>query len=193
MSDSKLFVQLLCLLYRPRNRNKTEEVSEGGESAAHNAWTILHNCKVQPGTDENGEVETAAFISFVDEAQRLSAEADRLEVCNITLGEILARGPVGADDIFPFEPSRDVLDRIELEDMRRGFRTGCCNKRGITSRSPFDGGGQERELADYYRSQAIALHNTYPYLAGALEGLAKSYENDGLRHDLDAKLRREER
>ncbi len=194
MSDANLFVELLCLAYRPRNRDKAdEEVSEGDEAAAHNAFTILHNCRIQPGTDENGSVDAETLLSFVSEAQGLATEKDRLEVCNITLGEILARGPIGEDGTFPFEPSRDVLDRIENEDMRQGFHTGCYNKRGVMSRNPYDGGDQERELVDFYRTQANAFHDIYPYLSGILEKLAKTYENEGLRHDLDAKLRREER
>ncbi|MEQ1940677.1 hypothetical protein ABMA46_20785 [Mesorhizobium sp. CN5-321] len=193
MADPNLFVELLCLAFKPRHRTEEKELSEGEKAAAERAWHVLHNCTTQPGTNENGEVDRAKFVAFVDDARNLAQENDRVEICDAILGEIIARGPTGADGTFPFEPARDVLDRVELEDMRRGFHTGCFNKRGVTTRGPLDGGEQERELAAYYRKNATALHNSHPYLAGALEGLAKTYENDGLREDIEARLRREGR
>lgn len=75
--------------------------------------------------------------------------------------------------------------------MRHGFQIGACNKRGTTSRAYDEGGGQERKLADTYRNHARALRNSHPNVAAALEELAGWYENDGLREDLRAKLRRE--
>ena len=75
--------------------------------------------------------------------------------------------------------------------MRRGFQIGARNKRGGISRDNDEGGNQERKLADTYRRYVLALHNSHPNLAAALEEIARSYENDGLHQDLQAKLRRE--
>ncbi len=84
-----------------------------------------------------------------------------------------------------------MIERIGSEEMLRGFRTGCFNKRGITSRGVFDGDGQERALAAEYRANAKALEMTHPQLAATLEDLAKSYDRDGLMEDLEVRLRRE--
>jgi hypothetical protein len=61
----------------------------------------------------------------------------------------------------------------------------------MTSRLPGEGGGQERRLADYYRQQARALSCTHINLAATLEDLARYYERDGQREDMDAKLQSE--
>ena len=132
-----------------------------------------------------------AFDKFIDEARELCRAADRLRVCDFTLGQLLAYAPADSDGIGPFGPVRDVLDRPELEAMRRGFQIGARNKRGGTSRDYDEGGNQERKLADTYRGHARALHNSHPNLAAALEELARWYESDGRREDLRAKLRRE--
>ena len=84
-----------------------------------------------------------------------------------------------------------MLDRPELETMRNGFAVGATNKRGVTSRAYDEGGGQERELAGSYRARARALHISHVHVAAALEQLASWYENDGLREDIQARLRRE--
>lgn len=191
MSDPKLFTELLCILYKPASGNRGEPPSEAMRTAAEIAWRVLHHCRRQPGTQPDGSIDRDTFIRFIDEARELCREADRLGVCDSMLGQILAHAPAGSDGVWPFEPARDVLDRPELEDMRRGFQNGARNKRGVTSRAYDEGGGQERTLADTYRSYARAAHNSHVNIAAVLEGIARSYENEGLREDLEAKLRLE--
>ena len=78
-----------------------------------------------------------------------------------------------------------------MEEMRRGFTIGARNKRGVTSRSPRDGGAQERDLAANYHSQAARVQYSHPNVAAMLEEIAKSYERDGKREDIEASLRKE--
>ncbi len=73
--------------------------------------------------------------------------------------------------------------------MRHGFLLGTMNKRGTSSRSYDEGGDQERALAREYRVHSRALQHSHPNVATTLEELARSYETDGVREDLGAKLR----
>jgi hypothetical protein len=123
----------------------------------------------------------------------LCQNADRLEVCDSTLGQILAHASPDPDGVWPPEPVRNLLDRSEMLEMRSGFSIGARNKRGMTSRAYDEGGGQERRVAEIYREQARALHNSHINVAAMLDRLATWYENDGLQEDLRAKLRREGR
>jgi hypothetical protein len=84
-----------------------------------------------------------------------------------------------------------VLNRLDFEEMRSGFSMGARNRRGVTSRAYDEGGGQERNLAATYRAHAHALQDSHVNVAAVFEQLASWYENDGLREDLQAKLRRE--
>lgn len=192
MSHPEVFVELLSLIYKPKN-GEPREVSEGGKLAAESAWAVLHTCKRQPGSDEDGNFTEESVRAFVAKARELAKEQDRLEVCDLQLGEIMARGNADADGVFPSKPIRDVIEQISSPDMLDGFRTGCFNKRGVYSRGVFDGGEQERDLANEYRKHAKALEITHPMVASALYDLAKSYDRHGLMEDLDAKLRREGR
>ena len=119
--------------------------------------------------------------------------ADRLEVCDITLGQILAHAPNGADGFWPGDSARVLLERAPSEDMLRGFYTGSMNKRGVHSRAAYEGGDQERELAAHYRHHASGLEETHPQVGKALHELARSYDRHGAIEDLDAKLRIEGR
>jgi hypothetical protein len=191
MSDPKLFTELICLLYLPANQKRRDPVGKAAEVTAQIAWRVLHGCRQQPGTQTDGRIDPEQFVRFVDEARHLCREADRLGSCDSTLGQILAHAPPDRDGVWPFEPARDVLDRPEVEQMREGFAVGTMNKRGVTTRAYDEGGGQERQLAVTYRGHARALHNSHVHVAATLEQIASYYENDGLREDLRARLRRE--
>ena len=191
MEEPALFKDLLCLLYKPEHGERDEPATDASRSGAETAWKILHACTRQPGTQADGSIDPSTFTLFIDTTRELCREADRLTMCEQTLGQILAHAPSDEDGTWPVAPARDVLDRWDLEEMRKGFYIGTHNKRGGTVRAPFDGGDQERDLSISYRSQAERIHYTHPNLAATLEKIAKSYEQEGTRHDLDATLRKE--
>lgn len=190
-SNPQIFVELLCLAYRPKGA-EPRELTDGEQAAADNAWHVLHACKRQPGTGHNGSVDAERFHKFVADARKLAAAEQRLGVCDGTLGGIFAHAPVGEDGIFPFEPARDVMEEVATKELFSGFRAGCYNKRGVTTRDPFSGGGLERDLAEQYRAYSKSLEISHPRLAAVLEQLASSYDHEGHLEDLDAELRREQ-
>lgn len=191
MSEPSLFAELISLLYKPRHQEREEPSTEGAQNAASHAWKILHACKRMPGTGSDGRVDADAFTQFIDSVQELCRQADRQAVGDLTLGEILAHAPADEDGAWPFAPAREILDRSGADDLRRGFSVGVFNKRGVTCRSPCEGGGQERNLASYYRSQAERVQYSHPNVAAVLEGIAKSYEYHGKCEDDEAGLRKE--
>lgn len=191
MSEPQLFAELISLLYKPMHQEREEPLTEGAQNAASHAWKILHACKRIPGTGSDGRIDADAFTQFVDSVRELCSQADRQAVADLTLGEILAHAPADQDEAWPFAPAREILERPELVDMRRGFNTGVFNKRGVTCRSPCEGGGQERDLASYYRGQAERVQYSHPNVAAMLEDIAKMYEHHGKHQDDEANLRKE--
>ncbi|MGP8540772.1 hypothetical protein [Pseudomonas protegens] len=190
MSEPELFKELICLLYKAEHGDR-EEPSEASKATAERAWSILHSCKRLPGTQPDGSINGDVFFKFIKEARELCSHADRPTMCDQTLGQILAHAPADEDGTWPFTPVRELLDSPELEEMRSGFCIGTSNKRGVTSRLPWDGGEQERTLATYFRDQARRVQYSHPVVATMLEGIAKSYERHGKREDIEASLRKE--
>ncbi|MEI7868862.1 MAG: hypothetical protein WCI11_13300 [Candidatus Methylumidiphilus sp.] len=191
MTEPALFTELLCILYKPKHGEREKPPTEAEQGMAEAAWSVFHACQRQPGTQPDGNINQNTFIQFIDEVRELCTVADRIDVCDYMLGQILAHAPTGIDGVWPFQAAREILDRPKLEVMRRGFQTGVKNKRGMTCRDPYEGGDQERKLADYFREQGQALAFSHVNLADALEQLACWYESDGKREDLDAKFMRE--
>ncbi|MFE8032370.1 hypothetical protein [Thiohalocapsa marina] len=193
ISRPELFTELVCLVYRPDNTasDEAETDSEAEASVVERAWRLLRDCRRQPGTLPSGEIDADACNMFVEETLRLCAVQGRLKMGQYSIGEIFAHASVGEDGVWPGSPAREILTRSDYEDMRRGFEIGTYNKRGITSRSPTDGGDQERDLAEKYRKWGEALVVSHPYIADTLERIARSYEEDARREDNAAALTRE--
>ncbi|KAF0202841.1 MAG: hypothetical protein FD173_1907 [Gallionellaceae bacterium] len=191
MTEPALFAELIRILYKPEHSEWEEPVTDAHRDAAGTAWSILHGCARQPGTGGDGTVDHDAFKQFINDARELCRQADRLDMCDQTLGQVLAHAPSDENGLWPFAPAREVLEPIEMEEMRKGFHVGARNKRGVTSRGMWDGGGQERDLAAHYRSHAEKLHLTQPNVADLLDKIARSYEHDGKREDTEANLRKE--
>lgn len=187
-SNPKVFGDFICMVYKPSNRTEEPEISEQQSQLASHAWRILNDCETMPGTAHDGTFDPVAFKSFVAEARRLCAEADRLGSCESVLGQVLSHAPADADGVWPFGPARDVLDHPDHERMREGFEVGTHNNRGVVSKSYAEGGGQERNLAVRYRRHAAGLHNSHPLVAAMLESIAESYDHDGKREDDRAKM-----
>jgi hypothetical protein len=191
MTEPALFTELICFLYKPEHKDRDEPITDATRAAAKIAWSVLHACTRQPGTQLDGRIDHDAFTQFIEEARELCRQADRLTMSEQTLGQILAHAPPDEDGAWPFLPARDILDRPEMEEMRRGFAIGTHNKRGVTSRSPWDGGDQERDLSVDYQRQAERIQYSHPNLAAKLDEIAKSYEREGSREDVSARLRKE--
>lgn len=190
-SDPALFVELLCVLFKPRHGERTEPVTESQQAAAFTAWDVLHACRRLPGTRDDGTIDAADMMQFVDELMARCRDVDRREVGAEMLGQILAHAPSDDDGSWPCFAVREVLERPELEDMRRGFRTGIFNNRGTTWRSPTDGGEQERALSRSFAGKAAKIQHTHPLVAAVLEDLAADYLRDAHNEDIDARLNEE--
>lgn len=190
-SDPALFVELLCILFKPRHEERTEPVTESMQAAAFTAWGVLHACRRLPGTCDDGTIDAAVITQFVDELLRRCTEVDRLEIGAEMLGRILAHAPADDDGGWPCLAVREVLERPDLEDMREGFRSGVFNKRGVTWRSPTAGGEQERALSRSFAEKATKIRDTHPLVASVLDDLAAGYLRDAHNEDIDARLNEE--
>lgn len=187
-SNARIFADFICMVYKPHTRAEELEITEQQQELARHAWHILNDCESMPGTTHGGMLDSETFKTFVVEARRLCAEADRLGSCDSVLGQILSHAPADGDGVWPFGPARDVLDHADHERMREGFEVGTHNNRGVVNKSYAEGGGQERNLAARYQKHASALHNSHPLVAAMLESIAESYDCDGKREDDRAKM-----
>jgi hypothetical protein len=190
MSEPDLFVELLCLHYKPKD-GEALQATESEREAADSAWRVFQACKRQPGSDGSGNFTEESVNAYVTKVRELAATHHRLEACDHKLGEIMGRADRGQNGVFPSQPIRDAIEDIGTEEMLKGFAAGCFDRQRAFSRGAFEGGDQERDLAGRYRAKAEALQITHPKIADVLFRLASTYDREGRTEDTDLLLRRE--
>ena len=161
---------------------------EAQRSIANQAWTLLHNWKHVPGSSD-GKVDGAALEKWVKEARILFEKAGRAEIGDQKIGEVLAQSPRDEDGTWPCLPVPELIEIARSSEMETGIAVGAANKRGVTTRSPTDGGKQERDLAEQYRNRSAKTRLEFPRTSATLAKIADSYEWDAKHHDDDAERR----
>lgn len=192
-SDAASFVQMIEMVFKPANSNDETEETKSPEavSIASNAFRLLRRWSIVPGTRDDGVVDESSLRSWLDEARRLLAASDRLDIGELQIGEVLAHSPEDPDGTFPTLPVRNVMEDAPDDRLARGFGIGVYNMRGVTSRGMTDGGQQEYDLAGKYAKWAERAQATHPRTAAALRDIAESFRADGRRNDEEARRRME--
>lgn len=184
--DPEVFVDLINLVFKPAN-NLEEDREPVAPNVAQNAFRLLREWRVVPGSESDGRIDAGALGRWLAGARELLAASDRLEIGELQIGEVLAHAPQDPDGTFPTLPVRDVLELAPNDRLERGFAIGLFNKRGVTSRGLTDGGKQEYALADQYEGWALAVQATHPRTAAVLRQVASGYREDGRRNDDETK------
>ena len=178
-ADPGLFVDLVCLV----NSHKTVMVDTAAVSRDV-AWSVVHGAQFFPGREtDTGRINSARLHDWVVEARRLFEDRQQTELGDLYIGEILARIPKGSDGVWPAEEVRRLLDQVGTDEFDRGLVMGAFGGRGVVVRDPYEGGRQERELAEQYRCWAEEVDAEWPRTGRVLRQLANLYERDAARED----------
>ena len=192
-TEPHFFIEVLSKVYRPSQESGFEEPPpddlEREQAIATQAYNLLRAWRRIPGTADDGILEPAALEGWVREARIRAAQVGRDAIADQQIGQVLAHAPRDPEGIWPALPVRELIEITRSQELESGLFVGVHNSRGVTSRAMNDGGAQEHDLARYYRrcSEATALE--WPRTSAVLEQIAKSYEEEGNRHDEDAERR----
>ena len=106
-------------------------------------------------------------------------ESGHLEVSQQTIGEVFIHTPEDPEGLWIHRSVADVLNQREFDEMRKGFRIGLFNSRGVTN---WTQGEKEYELAEDYRQKAEEVElEGFQRLASVLRKLAETYDRQGNR------------
>ena len=150
---------------------------------ARQAYHVLEDWSLVPGARDDGSIDGAVLNEWVNVARRLCAEAELVDIGDLRIGQVLSAAPVVAGDAWPPEAIREVIENCRSRRLEDGFANGVFNCRGVTLRSPTDGGKQERDLAARYRADALVCATGWPRTCAVLERIANSYDADAKWHD----------
>jgi len=189
------FVQAVAFAFKRRDgAEDPEELREPNQEAAtrraERAYSLLQSLSRIPGRNRQGEIESERLFDWANRVRTACAELGRAEVCDLQIGKLFSKAPVGEDGVWPCEPVRDVIQRITTESLSNGIANGIYNARGIHGRGYDEGGEQERRLAAKYEAWARALEFTHPRVAKTLTRIVRTYEHEANQEDAEMAIRK---
>ena len=147
------------------------------EHSLHSPKTLHKHRSQSPGFFDEQQL-----LDWCSKARELAISSGRIEVCDVQIGEMLARCTIEDDDgSWPCHAIRNVIEAISTDPICSGLSCGIHNSRGATSRNK--GGNQERDLSSKYRDLAKKVRYVSPTTARVLDGVADSYEREAGRWD----------
>jgi len=192
-NSPKFFSEVIRDVDRPKNEDweeKEEDLPpELKEQRAHLAWKLLHTWKTVPGGDSSGKINYGKLKSWVDKAREFCKNLDRIEICDDHIGQVLAHAAPDEEGNWPAKGICRIIDEVGSNELDNGFSVGIYNKRGMVTKSPFEGGKQERELAEQFRKYADKWVVRFPRTAAILRKVVERYENEARREDKEAERR----
>jgi hypothetical protein len=203
--DPDFFTDVVSVLYKPDPATEAGSDSQQAAPAAQPdiepaaeldassqvpfdvAYGLLHDWRLPlPGTGMVGEAGRSPAQTWVDRARAHLAARGRSKIASVVIGEALSGPQTDPDGLWPSGAIRDVLEQEQDRRLEEGLMLGRMNQRGVTVRGPYDGGEQERRLAEQYRTWASQVRNDSPRAGVVLDELARSYDADARREDHDA-------
>lgn len=183
--NAAFFAQLIeaQFITKAESRDKNRIPDPARAPLAEAAHKLLDSWTGIPGARPDGSIDASVLKDWVAEVRKLCTASDRIEICDVMLGDQLSCAPADADGLWPCEAVREVIEAIPSDEILRGFVVGVSNQRGVFSKSMTEGGEQERELAKKYSEFANRVKASWPRTALALRRLAEQYESDAKRED----------
>lgn len=178
-TEPKFFCEVIRIVFRSKNEAKSIEAQpdEEKKQIATNAYRLLHEWSIPPGTQADGTFNGDAFTMWLDAVKNECTATGHLEVAMIIVGHVLIHAPLDESGLWIHRSAATALNAKDAGDMRTGFRTELYNSRGAHYVDPT--GKPERDLAAKCRTQAEAVEQVgYHRLAATLRELAESYERE---------------
>jgi hypothetical protein len=180
-SSASFYLDVIAAVFRSDKANPRtpEDITEQEKRVAQSAYSLLHAWRATPGILADGKFDGARFSSWLDEVKTLSRNSGHFRSAMNQIGHMLAFAPQEPDGLWIHQEIAAALDAKDAVEMREAFTTGLYNRRGVHG---FTQGAEERALAAAYREKAAALADrSFHRVAGAVRGLADSYERDSKR------------
>ncbi len=185
--EPSLFVEAACFAFRG-DEEPGRDLDESERGRATLAHELLQNWHIPPGL-EDGEIDGEHLGAWVAEARLRLDEHNRSAIGDLLIGQVLSGSPPGQDGVWPAEPIRELIERLQSDDLEAGLHMGRCNQRGVVTKSPLSGGELERSLKTQCEIDAAKIRTRWPRTTAFLLTLASAYEKDAWREDISAELR----
>lgn len=180
-TDPDFFCEVVQHIYRSTHEHvKVERADDRTADIALNAYRLLNEWKVPPGTQLGGSFSATDFQRWLGRVKEVCGVSGHLEMALQEVGEVLIYSPGDPGGLWIHEAIASALNARDAEEMRRGLYLGFYNSRGVHFVDPT--GAPELALAESYNQKADSSENAgFPRLAATLRQLAEGYRREARR------------
>lgn len=183
-SDPSFFVEVLCDVYKPASGEPEESLDENRRLRAEYGYKLLDSWQVLPGASANGALDADVLISWVKKVRELASQKDRADIADQEIGKLLVHTPIDPEDgAWPHRAVRELLEELAITQIERGISVEQFNNRGVVSKAMFEGGKQERDLAEQYRQWASTVDSRWHRTLSLLREISDSWERYARQED----------
>lgn len=185
------FAEVVSYVYLTDNKKENIKLSEEEQTKkyqqADSARKLLESWKDIPGVGEDLVISKNVLDEWIFKARQNAIKLDRVYGVDSEIGKLLACFPRNNTFWPPIEIC-DIIDSLDSKPLLSHFETEIFNSRGVSVRSPYAGGDQERNLSVYFDKMGKQIHSKYPLTASALFRLGKTYQAQAKDEDESAHL-----
>lgn len=187
-SSGSFYASVLEMIFPPEPADPlTEEQKKRRRDLSSLAYRLLSDFEAAPATDGLGSaLNQVALEEWISAVRAANKDPERNSLYDVYIGQALAHAPHDDDGGWPHRIVRDVIEVLQADDIERGIATERFNMRGVFMKSIFEGGAQERDLAQKYRSWS-ELAASWIRTSALLENIAKRWDAGAEEADLRAK------
>lgn len=150
------------------------------------AYRFIQNYHEVPCSDPTGEVDEKALSGYFDELKRLAKQYHQTNILPLIIGRIL--GNFRETEDYPSEMFCRFVEHFNDDRIDSEIRCALFNRRGMTTRSPFEGGTIERYHIQTFTKYRDKARYHSPRLTHIFENLIKEYQQMAEKEDNEAKL-----
>lgn len=182
--NAVFFIEIMAQLYKAASSEKQDESTEESKHKAQMAWELMYSWKTPPGLSDDGSVNVEQFDDWIITARKLAEEADRVVICDQKIGEVLYFLPEDEKDgNWPHRCLRQLLEDIDSKEIETGLGLAQFNSRGVTCKTMYEGGKQERELAVMWAERADKLSTTWPKASAFCSRISERWGREAAAED----------
>ena len=179
------FIELICIAYKNSESETQDDISEEQKAIAPFAYKILNNFNSIPG-EESGVINQETLKSWIAEVIALGKKNYREKITYVKLGDLLVHMKSDDNEIWPSLLLSEIIEELSSSKFEDGLLTGKFNLRRTVTRVMYEGGQQEREIAEKYKEWA-SQREQFPRTKEMLLKAADEFEDRAIRIDNKAK------
>lgn len=170
-SDPKRYSEMLELAFKEHSKKKDDR--NINVNIATNAYRLLNQWKLVPGTNNNGCIESKILKKWYKDMKKICSEKDRLEVGLTYFGHVLFYSPKDKSNFWIDKTVAEILNGNDI--IRKGYEIQAFNSVGVVNWD--ENGTDYKNKSDEYKKKAedTELAGYYNF-ATTLRMIANSFE-----------------